>query len=144
MRAAAANLDFEKAGGAPRRHQAPAQPRAGLAAAGAEGLTAACCRSSNDWLKKAALEVQEYVRLRRRGVPRRRSRRPFYRYDIVEQFDAIGVGSLTVVLLTGFFTGAVLALAERPDARSVRRAAGRRPAGQRVDDQGARAGADRR
>ena len=35
---------------------------------------------------------------------------PFYRHDIVEQFDAIGVGSLTVVLLTGFFTGAVLAL----------------------------------
>ena len=30
--------------------------------------------------------------------------------DIIEQFDAIGVGSLTVVLLTGFFTGAVLAL----------------------------------
>src|SRR5512132_4380515 len=36
--------------------------------------------------------------------------RPFYRYDLVEQFDAIGVASLTVVLLTGFFTGAVLAL----------------------------------
>ena len=63
-----------------------------------------------DRLKKAALEVQEYVRLRRRRVPRHRSRRPFYRYDIVEQFDAIGVQSLTVVLLTGFFTGAVLAL----------------------------------
>src|SRR5262245_32722398 len=29
---------------------------------------------------------------------------------MVEQFDEIGVGSLTVVLLTGFFTGAVLAL----------------------------------
>ena len=38
------------------------------------------------------------------------SRRPIYRHDIVEQFDAIGVRSLTVVLLTGFFTGAVLAL----------------------------------
>ena len=35
---------------------------------------------------------------------------PFYRHDIVEQFDAIGVQSLTVVVLTGFFTGAVLAL----------------------------------
>lgn len=35
---------------------------------------------------------------------------PLYRHDIVEQFDAIGVKSLTVVLLTGFFTGAVLAL----------------------------------
>jgi phospholipid/cholesterol/gamma-HCH transport system permease protein len=36
--------------------------------------------------------------------------RPFYHRDIIEQFDAIGVQSLTVVLLTGFFTGAVLAL----------------------------------
>jgi phospholipid/cholesterol/gamma-HCH transport system permease protein len=36
--------------------------------------------------------------------------RPYYRRDIVEQFEAIGVGSLSVVLLTGFFTGAALAL----------------------------------
>ena len=38
------------------------------------------------------------------------SSRPFYFRDVVEQFEAIGIGSLTVVLLTGFFTGAVLAL----------------------------------
>ena len=36
--------------------------------------------------------------------------RPYYPRDIVEQFDAIGVGSMTVVLLTGMFTGMVLAL----------------------------------
>jgi len=36
--------------------------------------------------------------------------RPFYYKDIVEQFDIIGIGSLTVVLLTGMFTGMVLAL----------------------------------
>ena len=36
--------------------------------------------------------------------------RPFYYRDIVEQFDIIGVGSMTVVLLTGMFTGMVLAL----------------------------------
>jgi phospholipid/cholesterol/gamma-HCH transport system permease protein len=61
------------------------------------------------WLKKTALEVQEYVRLCAaafRGV----FTRPFYRYDFIEQLDAIGIQSLTVVLLTGFFTGAVLAL----------------------------------
>lgn len=61
------------------------------------------------WLKHAILEVQEYVRMLGaafRGV----ITRPFYRYDFVEQLDVIGVGSLTVVLLTGFFTGAVLAL----------------------------------
>jgi len=61
------------------------------------------------WAKKAVFEVQEYVKLcvaLARGV----SSRPFYYRDVVEQLDAIGVGSLTVVLLTGGFTGAVLAL----------------------------------
>jgi phospholipid/cholesterol/gamma-HCH transport system permease protein len=37
-------------------------------------------------------------------------RRPFYVRDILQQMDLIGVGSLTVVMLTGFFTGAVLTL----------------------------------
>jgi phospholipid/cholesterol/gamma-HCH transport system permease protein len=36
--------------------------------------------------------------------------RPFYFTDMVRQADAIGVGSLPIVVLTGFFTGAVLAL----------------------------------
>jgi phospholipid/cholesterol/gamma-HCH transport system permease protein len=63
----------------------------------------------NAWLKKAALEVQEYVRLIGAAfhglvTP------PIYRHDIVEQFDLIGVGSMTVVLLTGLFTGAALAM----------------------------------
>jgi phospholipid/cholesterol/gamma-HCH transport system permease protein len=61
----------------------------------------------DSWLKKAALEVQEYVRLVAAAIHAIFSR-PRYRHDIVEQFDAIGVGSLTVVLLTGFFTGAAL------------------------------------
>ena len=37
-------------------------------------------------------------------------RRPLYLRDILLQMDLVGVGSLTVVLLTGFFTGAVLTL----------------------------------
>ena len=61
------------------------------------------------WLKTAVLEVQEYVRLQGQTV-RGIFSRPFYFHDVVEQFDQIGIGSLTVVLLTGFFTGAVLAL----------------------------------
>src|SRR3954469_19109081 len=61
------------------------------------------------WLKHAVLEVQEYVRLCA-ATFRSAITRPFYRYDFVEQLDAVGVASLTVVLLTGFFTGAVLAL----------------------------------
>lgn len=62
-----------------------------------------------EWLKAALLEVQEYVRMLGR-VGRGLTSPPFYYRDIVEQFDAIGVGSLTVVLLTGLFTGMVLAL----------------------------------
>jgi phospholipid/cholesterol/gamma-HCH transport system permease protein len=62
-----------------------------------------------NWLKTAALEVQEYVRLLGAAFYAVFTR-PFYRYDVIEQFDLIGVGSLTVVLLTGFFTGAALAL----------------------------------
>lgn len=61
------------------------------------------------WLKAAALEVQEYLRLIA-AVSRALVTRPFYGRDVVEQFDAIGAGSLTVVILTGAFTGAVLAL----------------------------------
>jgi len=61
------------------------------------------------WVKGALLEVQEYVKLQIATVHGVFSR-PFYFHDVVEQFDQIGIGSLTVVLLTGFFTGAVLAL----------------------------------
>jgi phospholipid/cholesterol/gamma-HCH transport system permease protein len=61
------------------------------------------------WFKKAAHEVQEYVYLTGAAMSGFGSR-PFYRHDVVEQLDAIGVGSLTVVLLTGVFTGAALAL----------------------------------
>jgi phospholipid/cholesterol/gamma-HCH transport system permease protein len=60
-------------------------------------------------VKAAVLEVQEYVRLCGAAI-RGTVTPPFYRYDVVEQFEAIGLGSMTVVLLTGFFTGAVLAL----------------------------------
>src|SRR5689334_6308818 len=61
------------------------------------------------WLKDALLELQEYVRLCN-AAARGMVTAPFYYRDIVEQFDVIGMGSLTVVVLTGFFTGAVLAL----------------------------------
>jgi phospholipid/cholesterol/gamma-HCH transport system permease protein len=62
-----------------------------------------------EWIKAALLEVQEYVRMIGK-VGRALVTPPFYFRDVIEQFDAIGVGSLTVVLLTGMFTGMVLAL----------------------------------
>src|SRR5262245_66250637 len=36
--------------------------------------------------------------------------RPFYGQDLLDQMDSIGVGSLPIVLLTGFFIGAVMVL----------------------------------
>ena len=61
------------------------------------------------WAKDATLEVQEYVRLLGK-VGRAIVSPPIYYRDVVEQFDSIGIGSLTVVLLAGLFTGMVLAL----------------------------------
>ena len=60
-------------------------------------------------LKSGLLELQEYFRLSG-DTARGAFSRPFYAHDLVEQLEVIGLGSLTVVLLTGFFTGAVLAL----------------------------------
>ena len=37
-------------------------------------------------------------------------KRPYYFAEIVRQMDLIGVGSLSIILITGFFTGAVLTL----------------------------------
>jgi phospholipid/cholesterol/gamma-HCH transport system permease protein len=60
-------------------------------------------------VKRRLLHVQEYTLLSARSVmciftP------PFYMSDVLEQMDIIGVGSLPIVLLTGFFIGAVMVL----------------------------------
>ena len=62
-----------------------------------------------DWAKASLLELQEYLRMVGKAA-RACVTRPFYYRDIIEQLDIIGVGSMTVVLLTGMFTGMVLAL----------------------------------
>jgi phospholipid/cholesterol/gamma-HCH transport system permease protein len=59
--------------------------------------------------KAAVKEVQDLSFLTARAFASI-FRRPFYVRDILLQMDMIGVGSLTVVMLTGFFTGAVLTL----------------------------------
>ena len=53
--------------------------------------------------------VQEYFSLAGKAL-RFAFARPFYGQDLVQQMDEIGVKSLGIVLLTGFFTGMVLAL----------------------------------
>jgi len=68
--------------------------------------------SPADFLKKNALAVQEYSELAARSVTNL-FRRPRYLADMIYQADLIGVGSLPIVVLTGTFTGAVLALNTR-------------------------------
>lgn len=62
---------------------------------------------------RALLEVQETTLLVAQAA-RRFFRRPTYINEIIAQMDVIGVGSLTIIILTGFFTGGVLALQTYP------------------------------
>lgn len=61
------------------------------------------------FLLKAIWEIQSYTLLASRAIASLFTR-PIYWKEIVLQMDRIGVGSLTIILLTGFFTGAVLAI----------------------------------
>jgi len=53
--------------------------------------------------------VQDYTLLSARSVTNL-LQPPYYVSDVLEQMDLIGVGSLPIVLLTGFFIGAVMVL----------------------------------
>src|SRR6202162_3406137 len=59
--------------------------------------------------KKKVQTVQDYILFCLHAVANL-FRKPLYIIDMVQQADTIGVGSLPIVVLTGFFTGAVLAL----------------------------------
>ncbi|HEX4022457.1 MAG TPA: ABC transporter permease [Acidobacteriaceae bacterium] len=62
-----------------------------------------------EFLREKILFVQDYAVLSGQAVANV-FRRPLYLVDIYTQADLIGVGSLPIVILTGFFTGGVLAL----------------------------------
>jgi phospholipid/cholesterol/gamma-HCH transport system permease protein len=62
-----------------------------------------------DLLKGPAIAADEFFTLTGRAL-RNIFRRPHYGADIVIQMDTIGVGSLPIVVLTGFFAGVVMAL----------------------------------
>jgi phospholipid/cholesterol/gamma-HCH transport system permease protein len=59
--------------------------------------------------KQRLQHVQDYTLLSLQSVTNLFSP-PFYMSDLLEQMDIIGVGSLPIVLLTGFFIGAVMVL----------------------------------
>lgn len=62
-----------------------------------------------DLLKPPVQNFQNFIRLSGLAV-RGIFRKPYYWDDIFIQMDLIGIGSLPVVILTGFFSGAVMAL----------------------------------
>ena len=61
-----------------------------------------------DRFKESVLGVQEYVLLSWSGLAAFTP--PRYLREIVAQMDSLGVGSLSIVILTGMFTGMVLTL----------------------------------
>jgi phospholipid/cholesterol/gamma-HCH transport system permease protein len=63
----------------------------------------------NEAAKAKVLTLQEYFILAGKSL-RFIFARPFYGQDVIQQMDEIGVKSLGIVLLTGLFTGMVLAL----------------------------------
>jgi phospholipid/cholesterol/gamma-HCH transport system permease protein len=62
-----------------------------------------------DLLKTPVYDFQEFIFLSGRAF-KNVARRPHYTNDIMLQMDIIGVGSLPVVVLIGFFSGAVMGL----------------------------------
>lgn len=62
-----------------------------------------------DFVKEPVLAAQEFFQLSGRAL-KNIFRRPHYGDDIILQMDAIGVGSVPIVILIGFFSGAVMAL----------------------------------
>src|SRR6478736_4718279 len=65
--------------------------------------------SPTDFAKEKILAVQEYATLAGRSLGNL-FKRPLYVADIVQQADLIGFGSVSIIILTGFFIGGALAL----------------------------------
>ena len=66
---------------------------------------------------RSLLELQETTLLAARAF-RGTLKRPRYIQETIDQMDAIGVGSLTIIILTGFFTGGVLTVQTFPTLKS--------------------------
>ena len=60
-------------------------------------------------LKSAVADVQDYAMLCGRTLVALVTP-PFYLQDVLQQMDSIGAGSLPIILLSGFFIGAVMVL----------------------------------
>src|ERR1700730_14762284 len=70
-----------------------------------------------NFVTHALLELQETILMPARAI-RGLFKRPRYIPEIIAQMDAIGVGSLTIIVLTGFFTGGVLTVQTFPTLKA--------------------------
>ncbi len=73
-------------------------------------------RYFGETLREFAWHTQRYFMLLWRTI-KGSVTRPFYSRDLAVQLDAIGVGSIGIVILTGLFTGMVLALQSAVEMR---------------------------
>lgn len=76
---------------------------------GTEPQQGSILASANEAFKGYLLAVQDYTELSWQSITNIFSP-PFYLRDMLEQMDVIGVGSLPIIVLTGFFIGAVLVM----------------------------------
>jgi len=70
-----------------------------------------------NFVTRSLLELQETTLLAARAIGGL-FKRPRYVAETIAQMDAIGVGSLTIIILTGFFTGGVLTVQTFPTLKS--------------------------
>jgi phospholipid/cholesterol/gamma-HCH transport system permease protein len=63
----------------------------------------------DQWLKHSLLSIQDYSLLAWASIVNTFTP-PFYGVDLLTQFDVIGVGSMPIIVLTGFFIGGVMVL----------------------------------
>jgi len=97
--------DYARSGVFPDPMQAAPQ----ISAPRSAGRTESFRSAVNERFKRVVLSVQEYTLLAAASLANLFTP-PLYLRDLVEQMDVIGVGSLPIIILTGFFIGAVLVL----------------------------------
>jgi phospholipid/cholesterol/gamma-HCH transport system permease protein len=90
-------------GGTLRRPMATTDPKL------LEGIPISLTGALMEGVKQRIQHVQDYTVLAAQSVTNLFSP-PYYFSDVLEQMDIIGVGSLPIVVLTGFFIGAVMVL----------------------------------
>ena len=98
--------------------------------------------SLTDFAKEQVQAVQDYSLLAGRSISNLFTQ-PRYFSDTLMQADMVGVGSLPIVVLTGFFTGAVLALQTSSTLQQFGSSVSHRPTGIAFHGARVRSGADR-